>query len=167
MKLTEKEKEQILKSWAEAMSRIIERMSIKMWELEEENKNLKSDLAFERTMLDNVRAEYKSLQNVIKNLEAELSKNKVERWSLKKDCENKIEQQKIALKSMENQIRKLKETLEHRDSILSIMYDLLRSNLGDYEQLSMIDVVIDVEVWNEPQNKLREELLDRFWKRDF
>ena len=33
-----------------------------------EIKKLKSDLAFERTMLDNVRAEYKSLQNVIKNL---------------------------------------------------------------------------------------------------
>jgi hypothetical protein len=47
------------------------------------------------------------------------------------------------------------------------MYDLLRSDLSDYEQLCMIDVVIDVEVWNEPQNKLREELLDRFWKRDF
>ena len=41
MKLTEKEKEQILKNWAEAMSRIIERMSIEMWELEEENKKLK------------------------------------------------------------------------------------------------------------------------------
>jgi chromosome segregation ATPase len=37
--------------------------------LEEENKKLKSDLAFERTMLDNVRAEYKSLQNVIKKLD--------------------------------------------------------------------------------------------------
>ena len=45
-------------------------------ELEEENKKLKSDLAFERTMLDNVRAEYKSLQNVIKNLKEELSKYK-------------------------------------------------------------------------------------------
>jgi hypothetical protein len=33
-----------------------------------ENKKLKSDLAFERTMLDNVRAEYKSLQNVNKKL---------------------------------------------------------------------------------------------------
>jgi hypothetical protein len=41
MKLTEKEKEQILKNWAEAMSKIIERMSIEMWELEEENKKLK------------------------------------------------------------------------------------------------------------------------------
>ena len=39
-----------------------------MQELREENKKLKSDLAFERTMLDNVRAEYKSLQNIIKKL---------------------------------------------------------------------------------------------------
>jgi hypothetical protein len=44
MKLTEKEKEQILKNWAEAMSKIIERMSIEMWELEEENKKLKETI---------------------------------------------------------------------------------------------------------------------------
>ncbi len=43
--------------------------------LEEENKKLKSDLAFERTMLDNVRAEYKSLQDINKKL-----KEKIERW---------------------------------------------------------------------------------------
>lgn len=70
-------------------------------------------------------------------------------------------------KKLKEEVKELKETLEHRDSVLSIMYDLLRSDLGDYEQLCMIDVVIDVEVWNEPQNKLREELLDRFRKRDF
>ena len=45
-------------------------------ELEEENKKLKSDLAYERTMLDNVRAEYKSLQNVNKKLKAELREYK-------------------------------------------------------------------------------------------
>lgn len=39
--------------------------------LAKENENLKSDLAFERTMLDNVRAEYKSLQNVNKKLKEE------------------------------------------------------------------------------------------------
>lgn len=100
MKLTKKEKEQILKNWAEAMSKIIERMSIEMWELEEENKklkeerdlykarneelnedcfwlakenkNLKSDLAFERTMLDNVKAEYESSQEIIKKLKEEI-----------------------------------------------------------------------------------------------
>jgi hypothetical protein len=41
-------------------------------ELEEENKKLKSDLAFERTMLDNVKAEYESLQNVNKKMKEEL-----------------------------------------------------------------------------------------------
>ena len=51
-------------------------LKILVGKLEEENKKLKSDLAFERTMLDNVKAEYKSLQNVIKKLEAELSKYK-------------------------------------------------------------------------------------------
>ena len=45
-------------------------------ELREENKKLKSDLAFERTMLDNVKAEYKSQVNIIKKLKAELSKYK-------------------------------------------------------------------------------------------
>ena len=40
-------------------------------ELEEENKKLKSDLAFERTMLDNVKAEYKSQVNIIERLEEE------------------------------------------------------------------------------------------------
>ena len=39
--------------------------------LEEENKKLKSDLAFERTMLDNVKAEYKSLQDINKKLKEE------------------------------------------------------------------------------------------------
>ena len=36
--------------------------------LEEENKKLKSDLHFARNMLDNVGAEYDSLQNVIEKL---------------------------------------------------------------------------------------------------
>jgi uncharacterized phage infection (PIP) family protein YhgE len=49
-------------------------MKAQIEQLEEENKKLKSDLAFERTMLDNVRAEYKSLQNVIKKLKEKLSK---------------------------------------------------------------------------------------------
>lgn len=47
-------------------------LAMQLTQLEEENKKLKSDLAFERTMLDNVRAEYKSLQNVIKKLKEEL-----------------------------------------------------------------------------------------------
>ena len=50
------------------------KLMIENGELEEENKKLKSDLAFERTMLDNVKAEYKSLQNVIKKLKEKLDK---------------------------------------------------------------------------------------------
>ena len=46
-------------------------------DLREENKKLKSDLAFERTMLDNVKAEYKSLQNVIKKLKARIEIQKL------------------------------------------------------------------------------------------
>ena len=41
---------------------------IKIKELREENKKLKSDLAFERTMLDNVKAEYKSQVEINKKL---------------------------------------------------------------------------------------------------
>ena len=48
-------------------------LAMQLTQLEKENKKLKSDLAFERTMLDNVRAEYKSSQNVIKKLREELS----------------------------------------------------------------------------------------------
>ncbi len=44
--------------------------------LEEENKKLKEDAAFGRTMLDNVSAEYESSQNVIKKLEEELARYK-------------------------------------------------------------------------------------------
>ena len=42
----------------------------------EENKKLKSDLHFARNMLDNVGAEYDSLQNVIGKLEEENEKLK-------------------------------------------------------------------------------------------
>ena len=62
--------DKVLNGFKEADS-IVKKLKARIAELEEENKNLKSDLAFERTMLDNVRAEYKSLQNVIKKLKAE------------------------------------------------------------------------------------------------
>ena len=54
------------------MERMIEELLATIEQLKEENKNLKSDLAFERVMLDNVKAEYKSLQNVIKKLKEEI-----------------------------------------------------------------------------------------------
>ena len=103
----------------------------------------------------------------IKYLEESIRELRKEKENLKKEKGELKSRLGEENKKLKEELKELEETLEHRDSVLSIMYDLLRSDLGDYEQLCMIDVVIDVEVWNEPQNKLREELLDRFWKRDF
>lgn len=88
MKLTEKEKEQILKNWAEAMSKIIERMSIEMWELEEENKKLKEKIE----LLDNenmcLNAEIKDREEENKNL-----KEKVETLELWLDNKEKLNEE--------------------------------------------------------------------------
>ena len=75
MKLTKKEKEQILKNWAEAMSKIIERMSIEMWELEEENKNLREKIKYIRKLNT---YDYNELQDLVITLEEE-NKNLKER----------------------------------------------------------------------------------------
>ena len=61
----------------------------------------------------------------------------------------------------------LERTLEHRDSILSIIYDLVRScNVKNRIKLLMIKAVIDVECWND-LTPMQKELFDRFWKRAF
>ena len=65
-----------------------ERLIEKIVKLEEENKKLKSDLAYERTMLDNVRAEYESSQNVIKEL-----KERIETLELWLDNKEKLNEE--------------------------------------------------------------------------
>jgi len=110
------------------------------------------------------------LKVTIQDLEEEIKNLKLIQETNENQIKNDIKERdelREENKNLKDELEEIKNDLEHRDSILSIMYDLLRSDLSDYEQLCMIDVVIDVEVWNEPQNKLREELLDRFWKRDF
>ena len=137
--------------------------------LEEENKNLKDDLMQDMKEITELENQIKKLKEKVRFLEECLDNKEKLNEEYRKEIDNKklstIAEETI--QDLQARIKELEETLEHRDSVLSIMYDLLRSDLSDYEQLSMIDVVIDVEVWNEPQNKLREELLDRFWKRDF
>ena len=68
--------------------------------LEEENQSLKSDLAYERTMLDNVKAEYESSQDFIKKLK--------ERIRFLEQC---LDNKEKVNKSMREEIRKLKEEL--------------------------------------------------------
>ncbi len=66
--------------------------------------------------------------------------------------------------------RNLKRTLEHRDTVLSIMYDLVRNcNMKTRIKLLMIKSVIDVEVWKDIKEltPMEKVMFDRFWERDF
>lgn len=60
----------------EWMKELLKENELEIWRLRKEIKNLKEDLAFKSTMLDNVRAEYESTQNVIKKMKAELERYK-------------------------------------------------------------------------------------------
>ena len=67
---------------------------------------------------------------------------------------------------LKDELEETKETLWHRDSVLSIMYDLIRSDLTDSFILEMIEAVVDVEVWKDLSEK-QQELVKRFWNREF
>lgn len=74
-------------------------------------------------------------------------------------------QQHLLMLSME--MTEMQRTLEHRDSILSIMYDLVRSENSINEYIiEMIKAVIDEEVWAE-LTKRQRELVKAFWNREF
>ena len=60
----------------EWMKELLKENELEIWRLRKDIKNLKEDLAFKSTMLDNVRAEYESSQNVIKKMKAELERYK-------------------------------------------------------------------------------------------
>jgi len=60
----------------EWMKELLKENELEIWRLRKDIKNLKEDLAFKSTMLDNVRAEYESTQNVIKKMKAELERYK-------------------------------------------------------------------------------------------
>ena len=89
-------------------------------ELEEKNKKLKSDLAFERTMLDNVKAEYKSLQNVNKKLNEKIEK--MEYWNslafddIERICNEKLEL-KEENKTLKEKVRFLEECLDRKEKL--------------------------------------------------
>ena len=67
---------------------------------------------------------------------------------------------------LKDELEETKETLQHRDSVLSIMYDLIRSDLTDSFILEIIEAVINVEVWSDLSEK-QQELVKRFWNREF
>ena len=72
----------------------ISKLMLEKWELEQENKKLKKDLAFKKTMLDNVSAEYESSLNIIRKLnkrikELELCNLNLQTWIDNKEKVNK------------------------------------------------------------------------------
>lgn len=69
-------------------------------------------------------------------------------------------------KRQQKQIEELKETLEHRDSVLSIMYDLVRCDyIKPKLKLDIIKAVIDDECWNfDDLTEKEKELWNYFWK---
>ena len=140
MKLTEKEKEQILKNWAEAMSKIIERMSIEMWELEEENKKLKEKIE----LLDNenmcLNAEIKDREEENKNL-----KEKVETLELWLDNKEKLNE-------------------EYRDKIDLLNYQSYwPSELAD----SLYDANKTIEKLKAELSKYKKQYQHSMWFSDF
>ena len=82
--------------------------------LEEENKKLKSDLAFKNTMLDNVKAEYESSQDFIKKLkEDNRFLTKISKEYMKKENIVEVaEFTELYKDELEEENRKLKERVE-------------------------------------------------------
>ena len=84
----------------------IAKLMVKKAELEEENKKLKSDLAFKNTMLDNVSAEYDSSQDVIKKMKEERDMHR----DAAKDCWYDI-------KELKERIRFLEQCLDNKEKV--------------------------------------------------
>lgn len=68
---------------------------------------------------------------------------------------------------LKDELEETKETLWHRDSVLSIMYDLVRCSYIDYKNIiEMIQAVVDTEVWVDITQK-QQKLVQKFWNREF
>lgn len=88
-------------------------------------------------------------------------------WQMKREAERDFHKFIKYVAELEKENKENKETLEHRDSVLSIMYDLVRSENSINEYIiEMIKAVIDEEVWAE-LTKRQRELVKAFWDREF
>lgn len=152
MKLTEKEKEQILKNWAEAMSKIIERMSIEMWELEEENKKLKSKLDKLQDDYDSLYVEKCNASNQWECCEVENKELKIEIWWLMWERDWK----EIRIRAYEEDI----ELLRKENKSLNEEVERLKQNIMQ-DELEIIPKL-------EEENKKLKEKLERktAWQRN-
>ena len=80
---------------------------------------------------------------------------------------NLLNEQYDKVNRLKDELEETKDTLWHRDSILSIMYDLVRCSYIDYKNIiEMIQAVVDAEVWADTTKK-QQKLVQKFWNREF
>lgn len=81
-----------------------------------------------------------------------------------KKCEKYIRENK----KLNKELKEVERDLEHRDTILSVMYDLVRSEeVSDKRKLLIIKKVIDVESWAERTYKRKDKDVENFFRRIF
>lgn len=61
----------------------------------------------------------------------------------------------------------LEHKIRHLNTVLSIMYEVLDSNMLEAIKINMLKAVIDVEFWKKISPMKKELLLDVFWRKDF
>lgn len=66
---------------------------------------------------------------------------------------NLLNEQYDKVNRLKDELEETKETLWHRDSVLSIMYDLVRSEVPDWYKIEIIKAVINVECWSDETGK--------------
>ena len=115
--------------------------------------------------LNELEKENQILEQEIKKLR-ELKWVPTSQFAIRIDKENeRLEKEN---KSLELELRDTERDLEHRDTILSIMYDLVRSKeVTDERKIRIIKKVIDVESWAEWTYKRKDEDVENFFKRIF
>lgn len=79
---------------------------------------------------------------------------------------NLLNEQYDKVNRLKDELEETKETLWHRDSVLSIMYDLVRSEVPDWYKIEIIKAVINVECWSDETGK-DKKLVEKFWNREF
>ena len=88
-------------------------------------------------------------------------------WQMKREAERDFNKFIKYVAELEKENKELQGTLEHRDSILSVMWDLVRTTITtDEDIIKMIKAVVDVECWA-PISKKEEKLVEKFWNREF
>lgn len=70
------------------------------------------------------------------------------------------------IEEVEKEIQETQKTLDHRDTVLSIMYDLVRNNsVPDDRKIRIIKKITSVEAWDDFYEK--DEDVINFYKRIF